>query len=635
MKNITEKFNDKLSISQMIAQEEMEANLDESLKDVFDAVKNKFKQVWQWVKGLVVKIGTYILPVTEEGELLPAITPMTAGVAYREGLAKDDYTFVCNSKDAAKISGLKTSPKDALKLLGKDSKAELFKYWENLFESTDPDKANVNEVKLAAEDPEAKYNRIVDDAELRDEILRVVEHPKLARLLIWGAPGIGKTAILLDVVKVMQEKSEYNFISKTLSNETPDNFMLPKYVEVDDSDWEDAEKELSKKPKKGVFNKIFKATDVPKTWLPVYLPTGDAVRDAKADAALGKGMLFIDELSRATQQVLNVCLPLINEGNFNGWKLGSGWCIVCASNRPEDEDSGQAPLGNAMMNRFQHVYFEPTVHSWRKWADDQKFMSPLLLQWLSLPETENMSGGKYYYMDPNEDMDGASTTALMCTPRAWTNAMRELAVFSHTGDLVGFTIFDIPRNTIARVLNKYIPASAVDSFLAFLHVIHSIGDFDRVCKDIWQNGGKSVKISAKDLMKIALPLAQLIITSHADTLPTSKEFENLCIWLKDQKNDQLASYVFDIFKSTFMGDYTDETTRNKLFVIHGVAEFIKKQPDFEQKKRLFDSIFKPFFQRWGVDWDTAPDYQNGLKIADEAFGETFRKAVVDGQEALG
>ena len=616
MKNITEKFNDRLSISQMIAQDEMEANLDESLKDVFNAVKTKFKQVWQWVRGLVVKVGTYILPVDNEGEVQPAITPMTAGVAYKEGLAKDDYTFIYNSKDASKISGLKTNPKDALALLGGDNKSETFKYWSDIFESVEPDKANVNEVKLHTEDPEAKWNIIEDDAELRDEITRHIQKAKLARLLIWGAPGIGKTAILNDVIDGFKKAgNDYNLIVKTLSNETPDNFMLPKYVEVGEGN--------------------VKAEDVPKTWLPVYHPTNDPAKDAQLDAALGKGMLFIDELSRATQQVLNVCLPLINEGQFNGWKMGSGWCIVCASNRPEDEDSGQAPLGNAMLNRFAHIYYEPTVHTWRKWADTQKFMSPLLLQWLSLPETENMSGGKYYYMDPNEDISSASSTALMCTPRAWTNAMRDLAVFSHTGDLQGFTIFDIPDKIIGRVLNKYVPTSAVDSFLAFLHVIHSIGDFDRVCNDIWKNGGKSVKISAKDLMKIALPLAQLIITSHADSLPTDKEFTNLMTWLADQKNDQLASYVLDIFKSTFMGDIHDEVTRNKIFAIHGIADYIKKQPDFEEKKRLYDAVFKPFFQRWNVDWDSAPDYQEGLKIADKVYGDAFRGAIFDGKEALG
>ena len=67
--------------------------------------------------------------------------------------------------------------------------------------------------------------------------------------------------------------------------------------------------------------------------MPVYKPTGDAVKDNELDAACGKGLLFIDELSRASAQVLNVVLPLVNERRFNGYKLGSGWVIICASNR--------------------------------------------------------------------------------------------------------------------------------------------------------------------------------------------------------------------------------------------------------------------------------------------------------------
>ena len=635
MKNITEKFKDRLSISEMIERDNVEANIDESLKDIFNTVKARFKQVWQWLTGLVVKVGTYVLPVDDSGDVIPAITPMTAGVAYKEGYAKDDYTFVYNSKDAAKISGLKNSPLDAVKALGGGGKNETFKYWEQIHESEVKQTANVNEVKLTAEDPEAKYNRICDDKELRDEIVRVLENRKLARLLIWGAPGIGKTAILLDIVAAIQEKKNFNLICKTLSNETPDNFMLPKYVEIDNSSWEDAEKELSKSHKRNPIQKLFKATDVPKTWLPVYYPTGDETIDRRADEALGEGMLFIDELSRATQQVLNVCLPLINEGNFNGWRLGSGWTIVCASNRAEDEESGQSPLGNAMMNRFAHVYYEPTVHTWRKWAETQGFMSPLLLQWLSLPETENMSGGKYYYMDPNEDFQDSSATTLMCTPRAWTNAMRELATYSHTGDLLGFSIFDIPNNIIARALNKYVPASAVDSFIAFLSVIHSIGDFDRVCEDIWSRGGKNVKISAKDLMKIALPLAQLIITSHADNLPTAKEFENLSTWLSDQKNDQLASYVLDIFKQVFMGDISDEGARDKIFYIHSVLDYLKEKEDYDDQKKIYDYVLKPFFNRWGVTWETVPNYEKGLEIAGDIYGEVFRNATIEGRSALG
>ena len=82
----------------------------------------------------------------------------------------------------------------------------------------------------------------------------------------------------------------------------------------------------------------------------------------------------------------------------------------------DDEAAGQSELGNALVNRFSQVYYEPTVYTWRKWADKQRFISPLLLQWLSMPESENMSGGKFFYYAPNEEIDDENVTNIMCTP---------------------------------------------------------------------------------------------------------------------------------------------------------------------------------------------------------------------------
>ena len=77
--------------------------------------------------------------------------------------------------------------------------------------------------------------------------------------------------------------------------------------------------------------------------------------------------------------------------------------------------------------------------------------------------------------------------------------------------------------------------------------------------------GKDIK---KTLNKVALPLAQLLITAHADTLPTTKEFENLADWLVKTGSDQLASYVLDIMQNVFGGMLRGENTRKTLFVLH-------------------------------------------------------------------
>lgn len=590
--------------------------LDEGIRDLLNTVKAKFKQAWSYLKGVVAKFGSYFIPTDDEGNLLPVISPLTIGQAYVDGEINKRSTFVKMDKVGASITGCKTNYKDALKLKGSGNS---FSYWnaclnecnDNTYELLTESALTLNEVKLHTDDPEAKYNVIVDDDELKMEIKMCLEDKNQARMLIWGAPGIGKSAILMNVLDEMKtDFPDYQLIVKTLSNETPDNFTLPKYIEVDGQDF---------------------ATDVPKTWLPVYKPTGNPAEDRKLSEKCGNGLLFIDELSRATPQVLNVILPLVNEGMFNGYKLGDGWTIICASNRTDDEASGQSAIGNALANRFIQFHYEPTVHTWRKWADHQGYISPLLLQWLSMPESEEMSGGKFYYMDPNEDSGRLSDTTLMCTPRAWTNAMKRLARYHHTGSLEGFKIFDIPKNIIQRALNGAIPAQAVDAFMGFLAVIEKIGNFDQAVYEVWQNGGKGLKIDKKHLSKVALPLAQLVVCAHSDKLPTQQEWENLVDWLVAQKSDQLASYVLDIYLNVFMG-MVGERSRNQIFTIQKRIQKSGNGADLA----VFKAAFDDFCRKWGIDFMDIPDYYDGLTRLIKAYGASFKSATIDAHtDALG
>lgn len=605
MKQINEYVEGSISIHEMVKRD----NLNESLKDVINLVKTKFKEAFAYMKGVVAKIGTYVLPVDDQGQVLPAISPLTMDYAYREGVINRQSTVIIADAEGRRISGNSAGAKDALKLYGSGNSLD---YYRQICEGSDDlgGKANVNEVRLQNQDPQAKYNVIVDDKEFKAEIEWHLKNPDKARLMVWGAPGVGKTAILRSVLDSITDLKDYRMVVKTLSNETPDNFTLPKYVDIEGQEF---------------------ATDVPKTWLPVYKPTHDDKKDEILSDACGKGLLFIDELSRATPQVLNVILPLINEGEFNGYKLGKNWIIIVASNRMEDEMAGQTDIGNALSNRFAQIYYEPTVHSWERWAKTQGYMSPLLLQWLALPESETMSGGKFFYYDPNEDATGNDVTKLICTPRSWTNAMRELATFSHTGDLEGWSIFQIPERVIGRVLNKYVPASAIDSFMSFLHVIQKIGNFDQVVADVWRNDGKNFKIDKKDLNTVALTLAQLVCTAHAKELPSEKEFVSLSNWLVSLNSDQMASYALDTYKNVFLANVATDL-QDAAFMI---AARYKLDPKSD-KIPMYESAFKNLFKAWNTTIADFPDWSVGLNILAKKYGGAFASAVVgDRKDALG
>jgi hypothetical protein len=181
-------------------------------------------------------------------------------------------------------------------------------------------------------------------------------------------------------------------------------------------------------------------------------------------------------------------------------------------------------------------------------------------------------------------------------------------------------------------LNQYVPAKAVDSFLAFLEVISKIGDFDAAVRDIWKNGGKKFKLAKKDLNKISIPLAQLICSSHSDKLPTEKEFESLCEWMVAQDSDQLASFVLDVFKNVFC-DAVDANKRDALFVVQ--TKRAKIGNDKDGKWLIIRDLLDPVAKRWGIAMEDFPDWDKGRKLLIKKYGESFVNTKIDGVEAFG
>lgn len=615
MRNIRESFENVQGISSYL-NSKSSMRVDEGFKDILNTLKNKFKHVVQYLKNAVVKLGSYFIPTDSKGELLHAISPLTAGQAYKDGIINKSNTCVILDKEASKVIGVSRDYSQVKNLYSKGSSLD---YWKSLpiKEALMNMGSNVNEVKLAPSDTQAR--NIIDSPEMLGKIIKMnIKSSMMKPILIWGAPGIGKTAIIERVAAEMRtEFPDYTLICKTLSDMNPDDFTLPAYAEV---------------------NGHTVATDVPKSWLPVYKKTGDPEKDAQADLACGKGLLFIDELSRATPQVLNVMLPLINERRLNDCILGSGWKIISASNRMEDEMSGQSSIGNAAANRFIQYNYCPSFKGWKKWAEKQGFISPLLLQWLSLPESESLSGAKFYYMDPNETMELDDPTTLLCTPRSWTDAMITLCEFANTGSLEGFSIFDIPKDIIQLALAGSIPGVAIDSFMAFLDIVKRIGNFDAAVEAVWKNDGKGFKLDKKDIAKISIPVAQLICTSHNKSLPTEEEFTSLANWLVSTNSDQLASYVLDTFKAVFIAadyDTRPESIVNGFFVIHKKFAKLDKEGKASEKSAL-ESVYKEFWSKWGINSiDEFPDYSGGLKIIANKYGAIFKDAVVDGRDGLG
>ena len=78
MKKLVESMRQIQPMSEYINGSIQRTSVSEAFSDLLSRMKRMFKQAWIWMKGVVIKAGSYIIPVNDEGNPLPAITPMTA-----------------------------------------------------------------------------------------------------------------------------------------------------------------------------------------------------------------------------------------------------------------------------------------------------------------------------------------------------------------------------------------------------------------------------------------------------------------------------------------------------------------------------------------------------------------------------
>lgn len=182
-------------------------------------------------------------------------------------------------------------------------------------------------------------------------------------------------------------------------------------------------------------------------------------------------------------------------------------------------------------------------------------------------------------------------------------------------------------------LSEHIPTEAIDSFLAFIEVIGKIGDFDAAVRGAWENG-KMVDIKKRDLQMIALPLAQLLITSHAKTYPTAEEFTNFAKALVAADSDQLASYALDILQHVFGGTIDiDQHRSNIFFMPEKIAAYKKNKP---ASLNAFKNIYKNFCAKWGFsDLEECPSWYKGFQLISKKYGDSFSAAKVGDLDGLG
>lgn len=231
-------------------------------------------------------------------------------------------------------------------------------------------------------------------------------------LMVYGAPGIGKTSILLEFAQA----NGYDLRVKHLSR-------------MDATDW-------SGIPKQGDDQKFTEFLPIS-----IFKPSENGKRI----------ILFFDELNTATPQVLNAALDVILEkkGEGENAKLPKNTIILAAGNLGEEDGTMVENLSSAVKTRMIQVRMKAEPEQWLEWAKT-KNLNPTVIRFIEQNPT--------YLLDLSafrEELDQ------MATPRGWEQV-------SHVIETLGKTDLPLLEQMVMGIVGK----KAGKQFLAFFKNPH-------------------------------------------------------------------------------------------------------------------------------------------------------------------
>ena len=348
------------------------------------------------------------------------------------------------------------------------------------------------------------------NAEQTKRILRSL--PNSQSVMLVAKHGIGKSS----VVRQVAEDAEVGFYDVRLSQcEVGDIKGLPFLNETD---------------KRTEFLKPY--------WWP---------RDPKS-----KGILFFDELNRATKDVLQAVFEICLDRRLDGEKLPDGWRVVAAINASDDYDVVE--LDPALLDRWFYIDFEPTPKEWMAWGT-KAGIHPSIVDFVAQnpemldPPVGAMEAGKVYPSRRSWMQFNNSCEALGIWDSTDEGLMTQIAK-GWLGSKIAvmfpkFYLNEYSRLSPSDVLDDFDKVKAqIEASCSDIEVVASISN--GVCNELKNRSAAKLGDSQKENIKKFMQLLPKDVASKfwVEILAIPKIKKVVVEW---QKDDQFSDYVKSIY----------------------------------------------------------------------------------------
>ena len=497
----------------IMSRDEYLQGMDEGF--VKDTVKKGWQKVKEFFKIGMQKIKNFIAVFDNKGTLLPVVTPQAVIDKFSGSDAVKIYASSSLNDSVADVGG--NPSKDKLSLDDSEEtydlgpKGDEYSDWignkgyedtieyknfmtmvstvkERYEALSDEEKQKLNESWEQISKARAKYHDKVDlkglhaigvekfekvlNGLIEDWVVMEGTDDPLGNILVFGAPGIGKSTVPNAVIKKYNEKvgndpsKMASIISINCANLDEGDFMMPtmpKEINILDelgsfkdafpeaaSSLDEMDPDQKKKIALTIYQSgQFKATDAPKSWLPSFRETGDDYIDGllndysnggvyKYTDENGRtrrkktgsgGIIIFDEFLRCKPGVFGQLMNFLLDRSLNGWLLGSKWVIIACSNRPCDDNEVEERWGDwspAARDRWARIYqLVPEPEQWKEWARS-KGCDELLLEFIF--EKDSQTAEHEYPRWHSMVKNGAGDTLQNkeVTPRNWERVFVQL-----------------------------------------------------------------------------------------------------------------------------------------------------------------------------------------------------------------